>query len=336
MAVENFEQILQCINNSEIRIALERLFALCGVGTGSDGTAINKDVVGDLTGNVEGNVVGDVTGTVTKLLAGTAPKNAVQASAVLTFTGVSVDEDIVTIGDDVYEINDVEGEITAGRIWVDLGDTQAATIVAALVAAVNASGTEAVTAVDGDGTTTVELLADTPGVLANAIVTTTDISNASFPAATMLGGVDGTVGAIGTAIIASTGLYIAKAANTIVLANWKLFPFIQYMGTGASPQTIAASVDMSDTDFLSDTIFLDGSAACVITDWLPTVGVTYTINCIESTNDPVVNLKSGIKVDASDNDILTFDTAEDTIVIKMVTASRMVILSNDGVTMSGA
>jgi hypothetical protein len=331
MAIENFEQILQSINNSEIRIALEKLFALAGVATGNSGSGIVQDVIGNLTGNV----TGDVTGTVTKLLAGTAPVNAVQASAILTITGVSVDEDIVTIGDDVYEINDTEGQITAGRIWVDLGDTQAATIVAALVAAINASGTEAVTAVNGDGDT-VELLADTPGVLANAIVTTTDITNASFPAGTMLGGLDGTVAAAGTAIIGSLGLYICKSANTIVLANWKLFPFIQYKGTGAAPETIAATIDMSDTDFLSDTIYLDGSVACVITDWLPTVGVTYTLYCIDSTADPVVNLKSGITVDVAGNDILTFDTVEDTIVIKMVTATRMVILSNDGVTMSGA
>jgi hypothetical protein len=62
MAVENFEQILQSINNSEIRIALEKLFALCGVSTGSDGSAINQNVIGSLTGNVTGNVTGDLLG----------------------------------------------------------------------------------------------------------------------------------------------------------------------------------------------------------------------------------------------------------------------------------
>ena len=65
MAVENFEQILSSINNSEIRQALEKLFALAGIGTGSDGTSLSQDVIGDVTGNVTGNVTGDVTGALT-------------------------------------------------------------------------------------------------------------------------------------------------------------------------------------------------------------------------------------------------------------------------------
>jgi hypothetical protein len=65
MAVENFEQILCGINNSEIRIALERLFALCGVTTGNSGSGIVKDVIGDVTGDLTGDVTGNVTGDVT-------------------------------------------------------------------------------------------------------------------------------------------------------------------------------------------------------------------------------------------------------------------------------
>ena len=63
MAIENFEQILQSINNSEIRIALEKLFALVNIGTGSDGS--NLELVGNLTGDVTGDLTGDVTGDVT-------------------------------------------------------------------------------------------------------------------------------------------------------------------------------------------------------------------------------------------------------------------------------
>ena len=62
MAIENFENILQSINNSEIRIALEKLFALAGIGTGSDGSSLSQDVIGNLTGDVVGAVTGDVTG----------------------------------------------------------------------------------------------------------------------------------------------------------------------------------------------------------------------------------------------------------------------------------
>ena len=337
MANQNFEQILQSINNTEIRYALELLFGFAGVAKGNSGSAVVKNVVGDLTGDVTGNsagvhtgaVTGNVTGSATKLLAGSAPVNAVQASGILTFTGVSVDEDIVTIGTDVYEINDVEGEITAGRIWVDLGDASAAVVVAALVAAVNASATEAVTAVNGDGDT-VEIVADVAGVAGNAIVTTTDVTNASWAAAVLENGVDGTVGDAATVIVGSLGLYVAKAANTIADANWKLYPFTQYMGTGAAPQTIDKTTDLGETDFLSDTILLDGSTACVITDWTPTVGVTYVLECVDSTADPVVTLTSGITINSTGNDKMTFPDADDSIVLKMVTATRMVILSNNG------
>ena len=319
MAIQKFEHILQSINNSEIRIALEKLFALLSTGTGSDGTNLN--LVGDVTG--------DVTGSVTKLLAGSAPVNAVQAAGILTFTGVAVDEDIVTIGSDGYELNDVEGEITAGRIWVDLGDASAAVCVAAIVAAVNASATEPVTAVNGDGDT-VEILADTAGVAGNAIVTTTDITNASWAAAVLEDGVNGTVGDDGTTIVGSLGLYVAKSTNTISGANWKLYSFIQYKGTGAAPETIDKTLDMGETDFLSDTIFLDGSTACAITDWTPTPGVTYILHCIDSTDDPVVTLTSGITINSTGNDKMTFPDADDTIVLKCLTATRMVVLSNDG------
>jgi hypothetical protein len=59
-----FEQILQSINNSEIRIALEKLFAIMGVGTGAQ--VGDPGFVGNITGNVTGdqlgNQVGDSTG----------------------------------------------------------------------------------------------------------------------------------------------------------------------------------------------------------------------------------------------------------------------------------
>jgi hypothetical protein len=78
MAVENFEQILCNINNTEIRIALERLFALVGVGTGSDGTSLSQDVVGNLTGNVSGNVTGDQLGNMTGDVTGDVNGNEVK------------------------------------------------------------------------------------------------------------------------------------------------------------------------------------------------------------------------------------------------------------------
>ena len=65
MANQNFEQILQSINNTEIRYALELLFGFAGVAKGNSGSGIVKDVTGNLTGNVTGNVTGDQLGDMT-------------------------------------------------------------------------------------------------------------------------------------------------------------------------------------------------------------------------------------------------------------------------------
>lgn len=342
MAVENFEQILQSINNSEIRQALEKLFALCGVSTGSDGTNIAKDVVGDVTGDLTGDVTGDltgdvtgdVTGSVTKLLAGSGPVNAVPAIGTLTMTGVGVDEEILTIGDDIYEI--LTGTtLVNGTIAVDCTASHAAAdVITNIVAAQAASGTEAFTFLDSDGDT-MTITADVAGVLANAEVLTTDFANGSVDGTGTFGdatqvGVDGTVGESGTTIVAALGLYVCKTANTIADANWKVYPYTQFLGTGAAPQTISVTTDMGETDFLSDTILLDGGVACAITDWTPTVGVTYVLECIDSTADPVVTLTSGITINSTGNDKMTFPDANDSIVLKMVSATRMVILSNNG------
>lgn len=337
---ETLAQILQSINNSELRISIEKIMGLLGLqpGDSTGPSAFVGDVTGDLTGNVTGNVTGDVTGDVTgyasELKPGTAPVNAVPAIGTLTMTGVGVDEEILTIGDDIYEI--LTGTtLVNGTIAVDCTASHAAAdVITALVAAQAASGTEPFTFHDGDGDTMV-ITADVAGTAANATVLTTDFTNGTvdgtgtFADATQAG-VDGTVGDAGTTIVGALGVYVAKADNTVADANWKLIPHTQFMGTGAAPQTISVTTDMGETDFLSDTIFLDGSTACAITDWTPTVGVTYVLECIDSTADPVVTLTSGITINSTGNDKMTFPDADDSIVLKMVSATRMVILSNNG------
>ena len=64
--------------------------------------------------------------------------------------------------------------------------------------------------------------------------------------------------------------------------------------------------------------------------------MTYIFHCIESTNDPVLNLTTGITVNAGGDDIITFGDPEDTVTMKCVTASRLVIINNSGATVSGA
>jgi hypothetical protein len=67
-----FEQIICNINNSELRIALEQLFAIMGVGRGSQvgNPGFVGNIVGNLTGDQLGNMTGDVAGNVTGYVKG--------------------------------------------------------------------------------------------------------------------------------------------------------------------------------------------------------------------------------------------------------------------------
>jgi hypothetical protein len=343
MAIQNFEQILQGINNSEIRIALELLFGFAGVGNGNTGDAVVKDVIGDLTGNVtgnvEGNVVGTLSGRATRLVSTTAPINAVNAAGVLTWDTFATIGDTILIGTRTYTFVADGTKSADGEI--DIGASTAAHSQIEILAAIDGTDTNSAVNTDVvmsafDASDQCIVTAITPGVDGNDIATVTTVNDATnkFTAATQLLGVDGTIADQGTIILDAGFMYIAKEAATAINKVWKSIPLPQFAGDSVAQQDIASVVDLGETDFESPMVFLDGSAACTVTDWTPTVGVTYIINCIESTNDPVVNLTSGITVDASDNDILTFDTAEDTIVLKCITATRLVIVSNDGVTMS--
>ena len=101
-------------------------------------------------------------------------------------------------------------------------DCSAANAVTALVAAITASDTEGVGAVDGAGDT-VELTADVAGILGNAITLAETMTNGSFAgAATHLsGGVNGTVGIDGEIYKDNSYLYVAIDDNTIVDKNWR-------------------------------------------------------------------------------------------------------------------
>lgn len=77
-----------------------------------------------------------------------------------------------------------------------------------------------VTAAVGAGDT-MGLTAKTKGEAANAIATTTDMSNASWGAETLEGGIDGTVGVKYEIYADASYLYVAKAANTVADQNWR-------------------------------------------------------------------------------------------------------------------
>jgi hypothetical protein len=118
-----------------------------------------------------------------------------------------------TAGTNVFDAATL-GTTTAGV------DCTAANAVTAIVAEVTAHDTQGVGAADGAGDT-VDLTADTKGVAGNSIATTEAMANGSFGAATLEGGVNGTVGAARELKADSSYLYIAIAANTIADANWR-------------------------------------------------------------------------------------------------------------------
>lgn len=119
-----------------------------------------------------------------------------------------------TAGTNVFDAV-VLGTTTAGA------DCIAANAIIALVAAVTASDTVGVGAVDGNGDTVV-FTADVAGILGNSIATTTTCANATFATATLIGGVNGTVVAAGGLHFRDSGfLYYTNAANTIAGKNWR-------------------------------------------------------------------------------------------------------------------
>lgn len=108
-------------------------------------------------------------------------KNALQAKAqaTLTFIGVVADGQLVTLGEDVYEF-DTDSSVTEGHIAVDVsGGVTASDAVTALVSAITASGTEPVSAVDGDSDTVV-VTHDDYGPTGNEFEVSTDCTNASW------------------------------------------------------------------------------------------------------------------------------------------------------------
>ena len=101
-------------------------------------------------------------------------------------------------------------------------DCSATDAVTALVAAITASDTQGVGAVDGEGDT-IELTSDIAGVIGNGIAIDEDMANGAFAggAVALSGGVDGTIGSDGETMKDATYLYISILENTISNKNWR-------------------------------------------------------------------------------------------------------------------
>ena len=115
-----------------------------------------------------------------------------------------------------------EGNVFVAVTLGSGADCTATNAVTALVAAITAHDTQGVEAVDGAGDT-VELTADTAGVLGNAIILAETMAHGAFAggAVKMSGGVDGTVAPVGSIKVDASYLYIAIDDNTVSGKNWR-------------------------------------------------------------------------------------------------------------------
>jgi len=156
------------------------------------------------------------------------PVNAVAASGTITSDATApADGDTVTIGSKTYTFKTAltpeEGEVLIGA--------SAAAALDNLKSAINHEGTAdtdykcaaahpTVTATTNTNTTQL-VVAKTKGTAGNAIVSTEDSEHLSWGAATLEGGVNGTVGLANETCADASYLYHCIAANTIADANWR-------------------------------------------------------------------------------------------------------------------
>lgn len=101
-------------------------------------------------------------------------------------------------------------------------DCTAANAITALVAAITASDTQGIGAVDGNGDT-IDLTADVAGIAGNSVTLAKTMANGAFAggATELSGGVNGIVGKEGKLMIDDTYLYVCMADNTIAGQNWR-------------------------------------------------------------------------------------------------------------------
>jgi hypothetical protein len=185
-----------------------------------DGTANAEGEisVGTDLASAQANIVAAINGTDGVNTAHTqvsAGEFAANVSAITAKIGGVIGDSIATTETFTAGTNVFGGATLSGG-----ADCSAANAVTALVSAITAEDTQGVGAADGAGDT-VDLTADTAGVIGNSITISETMANASFGAATLENGVDGTVGVEGEVMSDDTYLYRAIAENTTADKNWR-------------------------------------------------------------------------------------------------------------------
>jgi len=123
-----------------------------------------------------------------------------KAIGVIRVAANVADTETVTIGGDVYEFDRAANGVTAGRIAVTgHADDTPANATDALIATINASGRESVTAVDISANE-ILLLSDSPGAVVLALAETMAGSNNVVSAAAMYGGAAAAAKRVATAV----------------------------------------------------------------------------------------------------------------------------------------
>lgn len=228
-----FSDLLLSIQNTQIRIALERMFAIIGVAkTDYAGSVtvegdVTGDVTGALTGNVTGNVTGDVTGDVLAVdtativdsgadvansvvtagslvgtLTGSAsaipsgtPVNAVASTGTITFGGDVIDGETVTIGTEIFEF-DTDASVTGTNTLVDISGGGSAQQALDALLALSGSTDADVTLADETGGV-MSVTSDVAGVLGDLIALEESSANITL-SGVVLGAGAGTNGVDGT------------------------------------------------------------------------------------------------------------------------------------------
>ena len=206
------------------------------------------------------------------------PVNAVKASATLSFEGVVVAAETVTINGQVYEfVAAAEDIAVATNIPCVVGVTLTAdNAVTVLAAAINANS-DIVTAVANTTTDTVVITAIAGGTGANALAIATDETNASFG-----GGVTTLSGGLNTCTAADGAACIVNAINTntsevvsAVVGVDGSSAVISYKLVGTDGNTVGVSTTAANGDFGAEVTTLSGgifatpcnaSAAVIVID----------------------------------------------------------------------
>ena len=119
-----------------------------------------------------------------------------KAWGALYMTGISVDEEILTVGARTYGVDIAKNGVAASDVDVEVDNTTADELVTKFAAAINGDGTAICSAVADTTNDILFIYADTAGAAGNALALVEGFTNGTVSAATLVDGADAAVGAV--------------------------------------------------------------------------------------------------------------------------------------------